>query len=93
MRNPRSSLLFIAALLCTAGSVLLWFFYFAMYWPYRSLFNEAGRYMDPSTLVVYHEQSGLLAIPAMTASILAVVFACFWRAGQRLHNTKPELRS
>ena len=71
---------FIAALFCGAVSLAMWFLYFALYWPYRDLFDEAGRYLDETTMVVYHEQSGLLVIPAVASSILALALTCFWHA-------------
>ena len=69
----------IASLLFSACSLALWFLFFAFYWPYRSLFNEEGRYVDPTSLVVYHEQSGSLAIPALALGALGVFFGLAWR--------------
>jgi hypothetical protein len=64
----------VAALLCTAASLFFWFFYFTLYWSYRDLFNEEGRYFDESSLVVYHEQNGMLIVPALALSLLAMLF-------------------
>jgi hypothetical protein len=47
--------------------------YFTLYWPYRRLFNEEGRYFDADRLVVYHEQAGLLIVPAIVVLLLAAV--------------------
>lgn len=69
----------VAALLCAVASVASWFFYFALYWPYRDRFDKAGRYVDETSLVVYHEQSGLLAMLAVALSALTVALVLFWR--------------
>lgn len=83
----------IAVLSCTACSVAFWFLYFSLYWPHRERFNEAGRYIDETTMVVYHQQSGLLVIPAVASSVLALVLAYFWRAARKLHCANRELQS
>ena len=59
------------ALLSATASLGCWFFYFTLYWPYRHLFNEEGRYFDADRLVVYHEQAGLLIVPAVVLLLLA----------------------
>ncbi len=61
------------ALLSAAASIGCWFLYFTLYWPYRRLFNEEGRYFDADRLVVYHEQAGLLIVPAIVVLLLAAV--------------------
>jgi NADH:ubiquinone oxidoreductase subunit 5 (subunit L)/multisubunit Na+/H+ antiporter MnhA subunit len=93
VQRPSETLVVAAALLCAAASVAAWFFYFVLYWRHRDRFNEAGRYIDETTMVVYHEQSSLLVIPAVAVSALAVVFGYFWHAARRLHNAKRELQS
>lgn len=70
---------FIAALACAAGSAVCWILFFIVYWPYRALFNEQGRYVDEVMAVVYHEQSGALAIPALVLGLLAAFFAFMGR--------------
>lgn len=52
-----------------------WLLYFDLYWPYRNLFNEQGRYFDESDLVVHHQQSNLLIVPALFFLLLALFFA------------------
>ncbi len=61
------------ALLSAVASLGCWFLYFTQYWPYRRLFNEEGRYFDADRLVVYHEQAGLLIVPAVALLLLAAV--------------------
>lgn len=74
----RPPLLLIAASLCAAGALVLWGLYVAMYWPYRGRFNEQGRHLDEATSIVFHEQSGVLAIPALALSLFAVFLALLW---------------
>jgi hypothetical protein len=76
--NRRPLLLLIAASLCAAGSLFLWSLYFTLYWPHRGRFNEQGRYLDEATSTVFHEQSGVLAIPALVLSLFAVFLALLW---------------
>jgi low affinity Fe/Cu permease len=61
------------ALLSATASIGCWFLYFTLYWPYRRLFNAEGRYFDAGRLVVYHEQAGLLIVPAVALLLLAAV--------------------
>jgi cell division protein FtsX len=72
----------VAALACAAGSAVCWILFFIVYWPYRALFNEQGRYVDEAMAVVYHEQSGVLAIPALILGLLAAFFAFMGRRGR-----------
>lgn len=64
-----------AALLCAGFSLVSWLLYFDLYWPYRNLFNEQGRYFDESDWVVHHQQSNLLIVPALFFLLLALFFA------------------
>ena len=82
---PRTSrtLRLVAVLSCAAVSVASWLLYFALYWPHRDRFDESGRYIDEATMVVYHQQSGLLVIPAVASSVLSLVLAHFWRVTRR----------
>jgi NADH:ubiquinone oxidoreductase subunit 5 (subunit L)/multisubunit Na+/H+ antiporter MnhA subunit len=76
-------LLLTATILCAAGSLFFWFLYFTLYWPYRNLFNEEGRYFDEDSVVVYHEQNGLMIVPALALLLLAVLFGSRWWARRR----------
>ncbi|HET7772259.1 MAG TPA: hypothetical protein VFK82_00375 [Burkholderiaceae bacterium] len=87
------ALRFVAALACAAGAGVFWFLYFSLYWAHRDRFNEAGRDVDQTTMVVHHAQSGVLAVPAVALSILALVFAFLWRSARRLHKAQQEARS
>jgi len=86
--QPEQALLLCAAILFSGATVFFGFFYFSLYWPYRTLFNEEGRYFDENTLIVYHEQNGLLIIPALACLALALLFGVSWwirrRAAYRL---------
>lgn len=81
-RQPRlaQSLILAATLMCLAVSMACWFVYFTVYWPYRELFDETGRYFDVQNSVVYQEQSGLLIWPAFALSILTILLGVAWRA-------------
>ncbi|WP_296509053.1 hypothetical protein [Rhodoferax sp.] len=74
------SLILAAALLCLAVSMACWFVYFTVYWPYRNLFDETGRYFDVQSSVVYQEQSGLLMWPALALSVLTILLGVAWLA-------------
>ena len=84
-RKPRVSqlLLLAAAFLSAAASLFFGFFYFGFYWPFRSQFNEEGRYFDEANLVVYHEQTGLLIVPTLACLALAILFAAIWWVRRR----------
>jgi cell division protein FtsX len=73
----------LAALACATASAVCWILFFIVYWPYRALFNEQGRYVDEALAVVYHEQSGALAIPALILGLLAAFFAFMGRRRRR----------
>jgi len=74
----------IAAILSAAGSLVFWLLFFTLYWPYRNLFNEEGRYFDEDSAVVYHEHNGLTVVPALALLILAVFFTFRWWARRRV---------
>ncbi len=65
----------IAASLCAVASLSFWCCYFTLYWPYRHLFNEAGRYFDEREMTVHHAQAGVLIVPALLFLLLAAGFA------------------
>ncbi len=68
-----------AALLCGVGSLVAYFLFFTLYWPYRDFFNEEGRYLDESTLSVYDAQSGALLIPAVVLMFVSVLLVAIWQ--------------
>jgi hypothetical protein len=47
-----------------------------MYWQYRELFNEQGRYFDGT--VVHHDQSFLLIVPTIAFVVAALVLGRYW---------------
>jgi hypothetical protein len=91
MHRPRlpSRLLFGASCACAMAAVLLGFFYYALYWRYRELFNEDGRYLDLRDLVVHHAQDATLAVPACGFALLAIVLFVFGRIHRRLEMETP----
>ena len=73
------SLLLAATFLSAAASLVIGFFYFTLYWPFRGRFNEEGRYFDEADLVLYHAQTGLLIAPMLAFMALAILSAAIWR--------------
>ena len=71
------------------ASMLFGFFYYALYWRYRELFNEDGRYLDPHDLVVHHAQDAMLAVPACGFALLAIVLFVFGRIHRRSETETP----
>lgn len=67
-----SAIIAVVAVLCG------WMF-FVLYWPYRHLFNEEGRYFCEANDVVYDSQSGVVIVPAILLGALAVLFALIGR--------------
>lgn len=82
-------LILAATLLCATASLACWFVYFTVYWPYRSLFDDTGRYFDAQNAVMHHAQSGLLIWPAVALSGLTVLIGFAWRTVRNpsTHNT------
>jgi len=72
----------LGAILCAAASVAVWLLFFIVYWPYRGKFNDEGRFVDLSTMLVHHEQSGLLAVPAVALAALGLILARGWLRGR-----------
>ena len=66
-------ILLLAAFLSSATTIFFGFLYFTLYWPYRDLFNEEGRYFDEQNAVVYHEQNGLLIVPTLAFLLLSLL--------------------
>ncbi len=66
-----------------SASLCFWFLYFSLYWPYRDLFNEDGRYFDERTSAVYHAQSSWLLLPALAFLMLAAGLGAAWRMRRR----------
>jgi hypothetical protein len=87
--QPKSRIfLLIAWVSCVVASVGFWYLYVTLYWVHRGRFNEAGRYVDEATMVVYQEQGSLLFIPAMLLALLAMALAVFWRTRCRMQMSK-----
>ncbi len=75
--RKRSKLLGSATIVCTAAATLFGSLFYALYWQYRGLFNEQGRYFDGIT--VHDEQSFVLIVPTLVFVVAAVVFGLIWR--------------
>ena len=84
-QKPRhiSQILLLAAAVSGAAALFFGFFYCSLYWPYRGLFNEEGRYFDEQNLVVYHEQNGLFIVPTLVCLALALLFGVVWWVRRR----------
>ncbi|MFT3814600.1 MAG: hypothetical protein QM740_14670 [Acidovorax sp.] len=77
------SLLLAAACLCTAASAFFGFLYYDLYWKYRDLFNEEGRYFDEQGLIVYHDDAAYFIVPTVVAFLLAFLLTAIWWARRR----------
>lgn len=76
-------LLLAATFLSAAASLVIGFFYFTLYWPFRGRFNAEGRYFDEADLAVYHAQTGLLIVPMLAFMALAILFTAIWWVRRR----------
>ena len=71
--------LFLAAsVLCLLAGLLLVVLYYHLYWRYRDLFNEQGRYFDPVEMVVYDDSAFVFIVPAIALLGLALFTAWRW---------------
>jgi Na+(H+)/acetate symporter ActP len=73
----------VAAAVCAAAAAYCWALFFTLYWSHRGRFNEAGVYFDEAVGVIHHEQAGLLAVPAVVLSMLAILAARAWWVRRR----------
>lgn len=71
-------LLLGSALACGAASLCFGFLYVSLYWRYRELFNAEGRYFDAHSATVYHQQDGVLIVPALAFLLLALLLGFAW---------------
>lgn len=72
-----------AACLCAMASAFFGLLYYGLYWKYRGLFNELGRYYDERDAVVYHDQAAILIVPTVASLLLAFLFFSIWLARRR----------
>lgn len=78
-------LLFAASLLSAVCAVLFALLYYNLYWRYRTLFNEQGRYFDAKEMVVHDDSAFVFIVPAVILGCLALLLARLWhRHGMRL---------
>ena len=71
-------LLLVASVLCSLAGLLFAALYYHLYWRYRDLFNEQGRYFDPVEMVVYDDSAFVFIVPAITLLGLALFTAWGW---------------
>lgn len=82
-RRIPQALLVAAALGSGASAVVFGYLYFSLYWPYRGLFDEQGRYFDAKRLVVHHDQASLLAVPLLAFLVISILFGVVWWVRRR----------
>lgn len=82
-RHVPQALLLAAALISGTLAAVFSYLFLSLYWPYRDLFNEEGRYFDGQNVVVTHEQSGFLVVPALAFLAFALLFAVTWWVRRR----------
>jgi len=75
--------LLASAALCLLAAVGCGYFYAVLYWPYRALFDPDGRYLDEATMVVYHQQTGVLLVFAVVFFALAMLAGAAWFSSRR----------
>lgn len=68
----------IASIASLVTSLIFFFLYFHLYWPYRALFNSEGTYFDTQANAVYHEDSGILLLPAFLLLIITLALCKIW---------------
>ena len=71
-------LLLAASLLSALAGLLSLSLYYSLYWRYRDLFNEQGRYFDPSAMVVYDDSAFVFIIPAIALLGFALMLGWGW---------------
>lgn len=74
-------LCFVCATISGLASVFLWVMFYSLYWRHRHHFNGEGRYFDAYEVVVYHQQSWFVAVPAILCLVLSAAFV--WLAHRR----------
>ena len=79
MQRLLSALWAAACLLFLAGALIFGGMFYALYWRYRQLFDDNGRYFDAADGVVYEDSSVVLIAPALLFLILAWLCALAWR--------------
>lgn len=75
----RQILLALAALFSALMSSLFGYLYFELYWRWRDLFYENGRYFDEQEAVVYQDDSAILIVPALFCALLTLLLTVAWR--------------
>ncbi|KAA8998124.1 DUF3379 domain-containing protein [Affinibrenneria salicis] len=76
-------LLAMAAVFSALLSILFGFLYFELYWRWRDLFYENGRYFDEQNAVVYQDDSAILIVPTLCCVLLTLVLTIALRVRRR----------
>ena len=71
-------MLLCAALLSCGTGAVFGLLYFTLYWPYRHMFNELGRYFDEKESVVYSQDSGVLIVPTIVFLAISLLLGITW---------------
>ncbi len=71
----------LAAAFCLLVSLVCAWLYYTLYWQRRACFDSEGRCFDEVHMVVYHDQSASLLVPALLFLLLCAIF--LRRAGRR----------
>ena len=71
-------LLLVTSMLCTLAGLFFVVLYYHLYWRYRDVFNEQGRYFDPVEMVVYDDSGFVLIVPAIALLGLAFISGRRW---------------
>jgi len=82
-------LCFLGGVISGLASAFLWVMYYELYWRHRHYFNSEGRYFDTTELVVYHQQSWFVAMPAILCLVVSVALAWLARRLSRLQSHRP----
>lgn len=80
MRRVMQAALLVASVLSGLAAAGSAFLFYALYWQWRGLFNEQGRYYHAPEAVVYHEDAVFLAVPALAFALLALLLVLAGRA-------------
>lgn len=72
------AVLLATALIAGLAASLCGFLFHALYWRYRDLFNEQGRYFNANETVVYDDSAFVFIFPAIVLGAVAVWAARRW---------------
>ena len=73
----------VASALCGLAAAGFAAFFYMLYWQWRGLFNEQGRYYHAPEAVVYHEDAALFILPTLAFALLFLGLLWAARASRR----------